>query len=76
MRRSSFAVVVVVLLVCVVAFGFYRGWFTLSTHPDSGSKKVDVNLTMDQDAERVKKEASDLVGKVKENTTGTAKPSN
>jgi len=42
---------------------------------------VNVNLTMDrekmeQDAERVKKEASDLVGKVKENTTGTAKPSN
>ena len=81
MRRSTLAVVVVVLLVCVVAFGFYRGWFTLSTHPDSGSKKVDVNLTMDrekmeQDAERVKKEASDLVGKVKESTTGTVKPSN
>lgn len=79
MSRSRIGLVVV-LLACAIAFGFYRGWFTLSTHPDPGSKKVDVNLTMDrekmeQDAATVKKDASDLVGRVKENTTGTAKPS-
>ena len=72
MRRSSFAVVVVVLLVCVVAFGFYRGWFTLSSRsPDAGSNKVDVNLTMDRDkieeyAETVKEKTTEFVGKVKE----------
>lgn len=79
MSRSRIAVVFVLLLACVVAFGFYRGWFALSTRPDDGSKKVDIELTMDrgkmeQDAEAVKKEASALVGKVKDNTTGTAKP--
>ena len=79
MSRSRIGLVVV-LLACAIAFGFYRGWFTLSTHPDPRSKKVDVNLTMDrekmeQDAATVKKDASDLVGRVKENTTGTAKPS-
>jgi hypothetical protein len=79
MNRNFFTVVIVVL-VCVVAFGFYRGWFTLSTHPDAGSKKVDVELTMDrekmeQDAEVLKKKTAELVDKVKEQTTGSAQPS-
>ena len=79
MSRSRIGLVVV-LLACAVAFGFYRGWFTLSSHPDSRSKKVDIELTMDrdkmeQDAQRVKKEAADLVGKVQEQTTGAPKAS-
>ena len=68
--------VLLVLLVCVVAVGFYRGWFTLSSSPEAGSNKVDVNLTMDrdkmeQDAETVKKKTKEFVGKVKEQTTGS-----
>ena len=63
---------VVVLLIGVVAVGFYRGWFTLSSrNPDAGSNKVNVNLGMDpdkmqQDAVAVKKQTTDLVGKATE----------
>jgi hypothetical protein len=71
MKRSFFPVLIV-LIICVVALGFYRGWFTLSSgSPDKGSHKVDVNLTMDrdkieEDAETVKKKATEFTGKVTE----------
>ena len=71
MNRKTFTVVIVVL-VCVVALGFNRGWFKLSSrNPDAGSNKVDVNLTMDrdkiqEDAETVKKQAAEFTGKVTE----------
>jgi hypothetical protein len=74
--NRSFISVLFVLLLCVVAVGFYRGWFTLSSpSPDTGSNKVNVNLTVDQgkmqeDAESVKKEATELVSKVTEKATG------
>lgn len=64
MRRSKIGLVVVILVGCLLAIGFYRGWMTLSMNRQK----------MEQDAATVKKEASDLVGKVKENTTGTAQP--
>ena len=76
MKRSSITVLFV-LLVCVVALGFYRGWFSLSSHgPDAGSNKVNVNLTVDQgkmqeDAQAVKKEAAELVGRATDKTTGS-----
>lgn len=59
-----------VFIVCVVALGFYRGWFTFSSNPEAGSKKVDVNLTMDrdkmeQDAEKVKEKTAEFVEEVK-----------
>jgi hypothetical protein len=42
--------VVMVLLVCVVGFGFYRGWFSLSSSsPGMGSDKVNISLTVDPD---------------------------
>lgn len=67
MKRSSITVVLV-LLVCAVVLGFYRGWFSLSSHgSDTGSKQVNVNLTVDgdkmrEDAETVKKKATELTG--------------
>ena len=72
MKRSI--TFVLVLIVCVAAVGFYRGWFTLSSKPEEGSNKVDVNLTMDrgkmeQDAETVKEKTTEFVGKVKETVT-------
>jgi hypothetical protein len=36
-----------VLLVCVVGFGIYRGWFSLSSSsPGTGSDKVNISLTV------------------------------
>jgi hypothetical protein len=75
--NRSYISVLFVLLLCVVAVGFYRGWFTLSSpSPDTGSNKVNVNLTVDQgkmeeDAQTVKKEAAELVGRATEKTTGS-----
>ena len=42
--------VLILLALCVVGFGFYRGWFTLSSSSsDTNSNKVDYNLTVDRD---------------------------
>ena len=73
--KRTFAVLLV-LIVLVVAVGFYRGWFSVSSHSGENSKDVDVNLRVDkgqieQDAKDVKQEAVDLFGKVKEQTTGS-----
>lgn len=70
MRRTI--MVLLAVLVCVVAFGFYRGWFTVSSPgADKKNNKVDVNLTVDRakiekDAETVKKKATEITGKVTE----------
>jgi peptidoglycan hydrolase CwlO-like protein len=80
MRRSSITVVLV-LLVCAIAIGFYRGWFTLSSHnPDAGTNKVNVNLTVDQgkmqeDVETLKNKAAELAGKAAEGTNELVDPS-
>ena len=69
MKRSYFPILIV-LVVCVVAFGFYRGWFVVSSPgPDKGGNKVNVNLTMDkgkiqEDAQAVKQKATELTDKV------------
>jgi hypothetical protein len=55
---------IVVLGLCVAGLGYYRGWFTLSSHGrDAESNKAEVKLTVDPD--KVKED----VGKVKEKTT-------
>ena len=69
---AKFVLVLLVLVLCVVGFGFYSGWFTLSkSGPDAGSNKVDINLTVDpdkmkQDADAVKDKTTELAGKAKE----------
>jgi hypothetical protein len=69
MNRSIIAVLLV-LLVGVVAVGFYRGWFTLSSQSQgAGSNKVNISLTVDPDkvkadAETVQNKATQLPGKV------------
>ena len=71
MRQSSITIVLV-LLGCVVAIGFYRGWFAISSRsPDAGRNKVNINLTVDQekmqqDAAMLKEQAAQLSGKVTE----------
>jgi len=60
------------LLICVVGIGFYRGWFSVSSHSiDADSHKVDLNLTVDgdkvkADAETVKEKAVELTGEAKQ----------
>ncbi|HEX9636394.1 MAG TPA: hypothetical protein VGB99_02580 [Acidobacteriota bacterium] len=61
---KTLMMVVLVLALCVVGLGFYRGWFVLSSQ-EAGSNKVDINLTVDrdkvtQDAESVKEKTSEL----------------
>ncbi|HUG18054.1 MAG TPA: hypothetical protein VMM56_03710 [Planctomycetaceae bacterium] len=65
---KGFIIGVVVLGICVMVFGFYRGWFVLSSPtPDDGSNKVNVNMATDkdkiqEDVDTVKDKASELTG--------------
>ena len=66
MRKMLF-----VLLLCIIGVGFYRGWFTLSSNRDTGSNKIDVNLTVDpdkakEDAAKVKEKTNELGDQAKE----------
>jgi hypothetical protein len=69
--------VIVVLGVCAVGFGFYRGWFALSSpSPTAGSNEVNVNLATDtdkmkEDVQTVKDKAAELTGS---STEGSAEP--
>ena len=73
-----FVTAATVLLVGVVAAGFYRGWFTRSSRsPEEGSSKVNVNLTMDrekmqEDAQAITGRAAELTGKVTDQAEGAA----
>ena len=75
MKRFIAVVVLVVLL--LIGVGFYRGWFAVSSSaPDSASKKVNVNLTVDgtkieEDAEAVQNKTAELTGKI---TSPTSEP--
>src|SRR5690349_17353284 len=64
----------IILLVIIIAVGFYRGWFALSGGREAESRKVDVHLTVDpdkakQDAKAVKEAAKDLTEKAREKAT-------
>ena len=68
-------VVIVVLAICVVGFGFYRGWFALSS-PDGGDQ-VNINLATDtgkmkEDATAVKDKTAELTGNVTESSAEPA----
>ena len=57
--------VLFVLVICLAVAGFYRGWFTLSSHGRDESNKVGINLTVDPDkakadVERVKDKTTEL----------------
>ena len=63
----KFLVVMIVLAICVVGFGFYRGWFAFSSPDPAGSDKVNINLATDKgkmkdDAQAVKDKAAELTG--------------
>ncbi|WP_442510384.1 hypothetical protein SH528x_002001 [Novipirellula sp. SH528] len=62
------------LMVLVGGFGFYRGWFSMSTQSgDVENSKVNVNLTVDPnkmeaDADAVKDKVHELTGEAKAKT--------
>ena len=66
--------VLVVLTICIVAVGFYRGWFTLSgPNRDADGNKVNIELSVDPakakaDATQAKDKASELSGQGQEKT--------
>jgi hypothetical protein len=70
--KMTFVMVLLVLILCVVGIGFYRGWFALSSNgPDTGSGKVNINLTVDpdkakQDADKVKDKVTELGDRARE----------
>jgi cell division protein FtsX len=72
---NKLLLVLLVLVLCVVGFGFYRGWIAVSgSSPDTESNKVNINLTMDPDkvkadAETVKEAAAELTGPAKEKSS-------
>ena len=71
----SFMRLLIVLLVCLVGIGLYRGWFSLSrSSPEPGGDKVDVTVSVDKGKmrsdvrkaeEKVKEEVKKLEGDVK-----------
>ena len=67
--KSAFWNLLLILTLCVIGFGFYRGWFALSSRSrDTQDNKVDVNLTVDpdrmkEDARKVQEKTTELVGK-------------
>ena len=69
----------VVLLICLVGIGFYRGWFSLSnSSPDKEGNKANVNMSVDKGKmksdvrkaeEKVKEGIEKLEGKAKRNVS-------
>ncbi len=65
-----FMKMLLVLAVCLTVLGFYRGWFSLSSHGrDAQSNKVNVSVTVDpdrmkEDAETLKEKTAELTGQV------------
>ncbi len=68
-RRSSLFGILFVVVACIVAVGFLRGWFVFdSSLPEPGSNKRNYNLTVDPDkvkadAAALEKKAGELTGK-------------
>ena len=79
MKNRLFPVLIVVVLL-VIGFGFYRGWFAMSSsNADKGSNKVNVNLTMDgdkmqEDATAVQNKTAELTGGAKKETSEPVDP--
>ncbi len=56
-----------ILCIAVAAIGFYRGWFSLSTHRrDADSDKVNLNVDVSVDKGKVKSDVKKAEAKVEE----------
>ena len=69
---KSLLTMVFVLLLCVIGFGFYQGWFAVSSpSPKAGSHEVNLNLSVDRDkikadTDTVMNKAEEIAGQAKE----------
>jgi hypothetical protein len=72
--RHTIRNLLIVLVVAIVAVGFWRSWFVVSTHDSPESEKVDINLKVDtgkikedtkRATEKTKKEAEKISAEVK-----------
>ena len=67
-------------LLLLAGFGFYRGWFSMSTGDgNAGGQKTEVNLTVDRekmnaDADAVKNQAQKLTGEAREKASDLIEP--
>jgi preprotein translocase subunit SecF len=73
--KKLFAVLFLLALL-VIALGFYRGWFVLSSRDADEGNKVNVNLAVDkdkmeEDAKAVKKKTTELTDKVTDGEKNT-----
>lgn len=62
-----FPMVLMVLMLCVVGFGFARGWFAFSTPSSPESNNYNINLSVDpdkakQDVEVLRDKATESIG--------------
>jgi hypothetical protein len=63
----SLVFVVVLLLICIGGFGFYRGWFQLST--DSTTQRPNATISVDKDKiHQDEQKAKDEVGNLEHRT--------
>jgi hypothetical protein len=63
-----------VLALLVIALGFYRGWFVLSSRDADEGNKVNVNLAVDkdkmeEDANAIKKKTTELADNLTDGET-------
>lgn len=59
--------VLLVLVLCIVGVGFYRGWFVLRSNEGGDGNQVEVQLTVDpdkasDDAKAVERKAREMTG--------------
>ena len=59
---KRFFIVVMLIVGCAAALGFYRGWFHLGSDSDAGKRSVTV--TMDKD--KIEQDKDKAVGKVQD----------
>jgi hypothetical protein len=70
--KSAFWELLLIVTLCVIAVGFYRGWFTVSGESSSApTNKIEVNLTVDrdkvnEDAQSVKEKTTEPTGEATE----------
>jgi len=70
--KSAFWKLLLILTLCVIGFGFYRGWFNMSSlSRETPTNQVGVSLTVDKDkvnsdAQSLKEKTTEFTGKVTE----------
>jgi len=72
---GRFITFIVLLAVCVIALGFYLGWFGVSTTRDETGGRTDVNIRVDEkkiesDAQKAKEKVKNAIDKTTEKVKG------